>query len=189
MEDCLACAMDDVMAAGGGMAWNVAEFDELLKTVRDGLAETIEEVVARSAAILGALHDLAQLLTATAGERVADAVADVEAQLGQFIYPGFLAGVGADRLADIHRYVRAADYRIRRVAENADRDYTDMLLVRSLEDELDALIDALPWSQQMLEVTWMLQEFRVSLFAQPIGAKGPVSEKRLRRALTQLRDG
>ncbi|MCP3974015.1 MAG: ATP-dependent RNA helicase HrpA [bacterium] len=189
MADCLACALDEVIAGAGGLVWTASGFDRLLTTVRDDLAEALEQVGGRSAAILSAIHEVTQLLARTTGSRLTDAAEDVRAQLGQFVYPGFLAGVGADRLGDVHRYVRAAAYRLSKLPENPDRDYAHMVLVRSLEDELDALIEALPWTHQMLDVTWMLQELRVSLFAQPVGAKGSVSEKRVRRALAELLEG
>ena len=46
--------------------------------------------------------------------------------------------------------------------------------------------EVLTWSPELIEVLWMLQELRVSLFAQPVGAKGSISEKRVRATLEAL---
>jgi ATP-dependent helicase HrpA len=132
------------------------------------------------------LHDVETLLAAAHGEAVQAGAEDVSSQIGQFIYPGFLAGVGADRLEDVRRYLAAAAYRLRKLRESPQRDFERMTRVRILEDELEALMDSLPWSPRMNEISWMLQELRVSFFAQPVGAKGSVSEKRVRRALDAL---
>jgi len=186
MDDCLACALDQVMVDSGGLVWNRAEFDRALLAVRDHLAEVLERVGKLTEAILRDLHDVESLLDVARGDAAQAGAADVASQVGQFIYPGFLAGVGADRLDDVRRYLQAAAYRLRKLPENPQRDLERMRRVRILEDELEALMDSLPWTPRMVEISWMLQELRVSFFAQPIGAKGSVSEKRIRRALDEL---
>ncbi len=114
---------------------------------------------------------------------------DIRDQIDRFVFPGFLAAVGAERLDDLSRYVDAAVRRLEGVAENPARDRDAMQRVRTLEAELDRLVEALPFTPEMLDVAWMLQELRVSLFAQSVGAKGPISEKRVRRALDALVTG
>jgi ATP-dependent helicase HrpA len=186
MDDCVACSLDQVMVDAGGLVWNPGDFERLLLAARDHLAEVLERVGKDSEAILRELHEVETLLAAARGDAMQTAAGDVADQIGRFIYSGFLAGVGADRLDDLRRYLAAASYRLRKLPDNPQRDYEQMTRVRILEDELDALMDSLPWSPRMVEISWMLQELRVSFFAQPIGAKGPVSEKRVRRALQEL---
>ncbi|MGB5167403.1 MAG: DUF3418 domain-containing protein, partial [Acidimicrobiia bacterium] len=55
--------------------------------------------------------------------------------------------------------------------------------IRELEAERDDLSDAIPDSVELIDVAWMLQELRVSWFAQSIGTKRKVSEKRIREAM------
>jgi ATP-dependent helicase HrpA len=61
-----------------------------------------------------------------------------------------------------------------------------MALVCGLEDEHDRLAEVLSWSPELVDLVWMLQEFRVSLFAQSVGVNGSVSEKKIRAALQDL---
>ena len=61
-----------------------------------------------------------------------------------------------------------------------------MRRVRALEAELDELALELAPSAALEEVAWMLQELRVSLFAQSVGVEGSVSEVRVQRALAAL---
>jgi ATP-dependent helicase HrpA len=102
------------------------------------------------------------------------------------VFPGFLTAIGADRIDDVRRYLDAAEWRLRKLPDHPDRDRRNMDLIIELEDEHDRLADMLSWSPELVDVAWMLQELRVSLFAQSIGAKGPISEKRVRAALHDL---
>jgi ATP-dependent helicase HrpA len=61
-----------------------------------------------------------------------------------------------------------------------------MAEIGELEAEYDGLRDALAPSSELEEIGWMLQELRVSLFAQPLGTRGKVSPKRVRKAMAEI---
>jgi ATP-dependent helicase HrpA len=115
-----------------------------------------------------------------------DVLDDIERQLDRFIFPGFITAVGSGRLDDVKRYLDAVIYRLEKLRENPDRDRDSMARVTDLEAEFDSLTDVLSWSPELVEVAWMLQELRISLFAQPIGVRGSVSEQRVAAALEHL---
>jgi ATP-dependent helicase HrpA len=186
MDDCLTCALDDAIARGGGPAWDRDGFRRLVDAVRDELAETIETVGERSGRVLEQLQRLAVALDGPVAAAFPDVAEDVREHVDRVVFPGFLAAVGVDRLDDVRRYVEGAVRRLETVAENPGRDRMAMERIRALEAELDRLVEALPFSSDMLDAAWMLQELRVSLFAQSVGARGPVSEKRVRRAIEAL---
>ena len=75
----------------------------------------------------------------------------------------------------------ASDIATRLAAVARDREI--MHTIRELEARHDRLLDSRPWSPELEDLTWSLQELRVSLFAQSVGAKGKVSVKRVRSAL------
>ncbi len=185
-EDALDCALDKVIADAGGIVRSEAAFSRLVAFAKENLLDVLDAVGERSNTILKELRHLTSTFDATDDDRFSAALDDVADQIGQFIYLGCLAGVGFERLPDVARYLRAASYRLERIASHPDRDAAATLRVRTLEDRLDGIIESIPWRSEMIDVTWMLQELRVSLFAQPIGAKGKVSEKRLRQALDEL---
>ena len=76
--------------------------------------------------------------------------------------------------------------RLEALPANPDRDADQTARVHRLEAEYDRLTDLLPTTPESIEIAWMLQELRVSLFAQAIGTKGKVSEPRIQRALAAL---
>ncbi len=66
------------------------------------------------------------------------------------------------------------------------RDSDQMVRIQALEAEHDGLLDSLPPSDKLADIGWMLQELRVGLFAQTLGTKRSVSEKRVRQALAEV---
>ena len=181
-QDCLACAVDQIMLEVGGLVWDGVAFEKLLGATRDQLDETLWGVAQTSLQILDTLRSV-RIAMAQASDTFASTVEDVEEQLDRLIYPGFVTGVGARRLSDLRRYLQAIERRLEQLSENPDRDRQRMITVRNLEEEHDRLRDALPDSPDLLEIAWMLQELRVSLFAQALGTRGKISEKRIADAL------
>ncbi len=186
VDDCMICAIDSVLVASGGMVWSEAEFRGMMDTVRSDLGDSIETIGREAADVMESLHRVNVALEATSNTVFGDVLDDIEQQVDRFVFSGFISAVGSDRLDDVRRYLEAVVYRLEKLRENPDRDRERMGRVVELEEELDYLTDVLSWSSELVEATWMLQELRVSLFAQPIGAKGSISEKRVRAALQDL---
>jgi ATP-dependent helicase HrpA len=113
---------------------------------------------------------------------------DLHAQLATLAAPGFLRDVPADALAEYPRWLKAMALRAERALRDPVRDQARMLelkpFVDALADARDRGIDHSPGWQAL---RWDLEEFRVSLFAQELGAKGGVSAKKLATRLAQLR--
>ena len=105
---------------------------------------------------------------------------DLHAQLASLAAPGFLRDVPAPVLAEYPRYLKAMALRAERALRDPVRDQARMLELKPFTDALGAARargeDARPDWQAL---RWDLEEFRVSLFAQELGAKGGVSAKKL----------
>jgi ATP-dependent helicase HrpA len=183
-QDCLTCAVDEVMGKLGGHVWDAVAFEGLLAATRDELDASLSAVAGTSLEILDTLQSVRTALARMSGQ-FESSVADVEEQIERLVYPGFVAGVGAGRLSDVHRYLLAVERRLEQLPEDSERDRQRMVTVRKLEAEHDRLREALGDSVSVLEIAWMLQELRVSLFAQALGTRGKVSEKRISRALAE----
>ncbi len=112
---------------------------------------------------------------------------DLSAQLAALAAPGFLRDTPAAALAEFPRWLKAMSLRAERALRDPVRDQARMLelkpFVDALEDARDRGIDAAPDWQAL---RWELEEFRVSLFAQELGAKGGVSAKKLATRLSRL---
>jgi ATP-dependent helicase HrpA len=114
---------------------------------------------------------------------------DVRSQLSGLVYPGFVAATGRARLGDVQRYLRAIERRLDALVNRPDRDRSLMSQVHVVVQEYDHWRASLPPARRddpvVRDVRWMIEELRVSLFAQTVGTPAPVSEKRIRRAMAE----
>jgi ATP-dependent helicase HrpA len=186
-EDCVACAADYLIDRHGGPAWDEASFAQLRDKVRADLAETAETVVKLAAAILGAAHELDRRLRGSASLALLPSLNDARGQLARLVRPGFISETGYEQLAQLPRYLRALGYRLDKMADDPYRDQANLAKIQQLEEEYDAALARVPRGRrpgpQLRQARWMLEELRVSLFAQQLGTAYPVSEKRVRKAL------
>jgi len=191
LEDCAAAAVDQIIAEAGGAAWDAAGFARLLDAARDRLAAVTADVVSRVAQVLAESHEAEASLGSSPAPALAAAFDDMRRQLAGLIQPGFIAETGARRLPDLLRYLRAINRRVEKLPASPARDAERMATVhRVTEDYQQTLADLPPArrsSPDAQAVRWMIEELRVSLFAQTLGTAGSVSEQRIHRALDQLR--
>ena len=190
--DCVAAAVDRVMADHGSLPWTEAEFESLRGEVRDaapGLAVNALHKAARVIAVATQARDRLARLHAAA---LRPSVDDANLHLGRLVHPGFVLGAGVDRLDDIERYVRALVYRLDHLAGAGERDQRRMAEVVPLERRYTDIVDTTgpgTLSPDLVEVRWQLEELRVATFAQPLMVKRPgrppVSAKRIAAALTR----
>ena len=149
------------------------------------LAPTTAAVVDAVVRVLDAAREVTRRLEPLTAVPLQPARADVRAQLARLVYPGFVAATGLDRLGDVERYLRAAARRLERLPDATAVDRDRMNSVHELERAYRERLAASPGSARLREVPWMLEELRVSHFAQSLGTRGPVSAKRIRRALEE----
>ncbi|MER7503585.1 ATP-dependent RNA helicase HrpA [Nonomuraea pusilla] len=186
-DDVVNAAVDKLMHDLGGPAWDPAGFDRLHQHVRAELHDTAAEVLGRVEQILSVWHAAGTRLDAL---RPGAATDDVRDQLGRLVYPGFVAATGYRRLPDILRYIRAVERRLTKLPEEPWRDEEWMQRVHKVEDDYHDLLEKLPPARRgdpdVVEVRWMIEELRVSFFAQTLGTPTPVSEKRITKAMERL---
>ncbi|HEY2959325.1 MAG TPA: ATP-dependent RNA helicase HrpA [Actinomycetota bacterium] len=189
LDDCVACAVDELVADGGGPAWDRAGFERLRDHVRAGLHDATVEVFTTVQRILEAAHRVRRLLAEVDGTALQPAVDDLTDQLSGLVYPGFVSATGWRRLPDVLRYLRAMEQRLRKLPDNPGRDHDRMLRVQEVQAAYERLRDELPGAadaEALERIRWMVEELRVSLFAEALGTPEPVSEKRVYRAMDQL---
>jgi ATP-dependent helicase HrpA len=194
LDDCAAAAADQVITDAGGPAWDADGFARLVEAARNGLAPDTARVLDLAAQILAEAHEVEIRLASAGGgiPALAMALDDVRAQFAALIYPGFVAEAGATRLRDLVRYLRAIVRRLDKVAGEQARDAERMAVVHRVTSDYQSVLAELPSAARsrpdVRSIRWMIEELRVSLFAQVLGTPGPVSEKRIRAALDALLD-
>ncbi|WP_344162981.1 ATP-dependent RNA helicase HrpA [Nocardiopsis rhodophaea] len=192
-DDCLRCSVDALMAEAGGPVWDGDAFHQLREHVRAELGDTLAEVVAATARVLGKAHEVQRKLKGTTSLAVLPSLNDIQGQLAGLIHSGFVTETGRGRLADLHRYLRAMEYRLAKLPENPRRDQVNMAKVEQMRQAWEKLLAGLGPGRAdetgVREIRWMLEELRVSLFAQELGTAYPVSEKRILKAIEAAKVG
>ncbi|HET9021627.1 MAG TPA: ATP-dependent RNA helicase HrpA [Ornithinibacter sp.] len=194
LQDCLDAAVDDIVAEHvPGEVRTEEAYAAALAAVRTHAAtrvltviEAVEPVLAHASAVRRTLEALER---GAAASRTAATRADVRAQLDSLVRPGFVAATGVRRLRDVQRYLRAAEHRLERAATNP-REALLQETVDGVEAAYADLLDSLPGAErdaaEVTDIGWMVEELRVSLFAQSLGTAYPVSEKRVRNAIAAV---
>lgn len=144
------------------------------------LTGIVEDVLCRTRGLLSAIDAPA----------AAPAAGDLRSQLGRLVWPGFLASLDAARLRHYPRYLEAARVRIERLRNDPARDERKAAPLRpyweaclaALQEPCDAETLA-----ELTELRWMIEEWRVNVFAQELRTPGPVSEKRVRSLWERIR--
>jgi ATP-dependent helicase HrpA len=157
-----------------------AEFEARLAAKRAGIGLPAREI---SAAVQNALERLARIQAAL--PRVpASTAADIRTQLEWLVPAGFLLVIPWERLREFPRYLQAIELRIDKVLRDPRRDPQLVAQVAPLESRYRERVKAergvVPPAED--EFRWLLEELRVSLFAQRLGTRLTVSTRRLEQA-------
>ncbi|HTH87468.1 ATP-dependent RNA helicase HrpA [Mycobacterium sp.] len=191
----LAALLDDSVDAAVAVqapapVWSRAEFEALRQRVADALVATTLDIVGRVEKVLGAAHEVEVALPAKASAAQADAIADIRAQLDRLLPRGFVAATGATHLGDLTRYLTAVSRRIERLPQGVNADRERMTRVHAVQDAYDELRQALSPARaaavDVRDIARMIEELRVSLWAQQLGTARPVSEQRIYRAIDAI---
>ena len=191
LDDCLACGVDAIAdQSRPGEVRTPEAFAEALDAVRIHLAARVVQVVELVEPVLTKHLEATRRLDTMTAPTLAGLVYDVRAQLRELVRPRFVADAGFERLRDLDRYLRAVLHRLDRAPSDLARDAraTDEVLVA--EDAYAALLASLRPARRaaddVVALGWMLEELRVSLFAQSLGTAYPVSVKRILRAIAAI---
>jgi ATP-dependent helicase HrpA len=184
------CADAAVAVLAPAPVWSRSEFAGLRQRVADGLAPATLDIVGRVEQVLAAAHEVQVALPAAPPTTQAEAIVDIRAQLDRLLPRGFVTATGATHLGDLSRYLTAVGRRLERLPQGVNGDSERMARVHAVQDAYDELRRALSQARaaddDVRDIAWMIEELRVSLWAQQLGTARPVSEQRIYRAIDAI---
>ncbi|HVA44429.1 MAG TPA: DUF3418 domain-containing protein, partial [Acidimicrobiales bacterium] len=189
LADCTMAAADALLRERGGPVRSRQAFEALLTEVRAALPARVLTTVAGVGEVLADAARVRVRLDSVRSPALARSVADMMSQIDRLVSPGFVSEAGVARLADLQRYLRAVEVRVEKASANPDRDLAWMGRVHQIEDEWAGVMERRPVlarTAESGEIRWMIEDLRVSLFAQSLGTPKAVSEVRIRRAIAEL---
>lgn len=111
-------------------------------------------------------------------------ISDIEQQLKSLFCDQFMYQMPSEWMKQTERFLRGIDQRITRMQGQLNRDVEQIEEMQRYQKKYEQLQDSLPVNRRheidsLFELRWMLEEYRISLFSQPIKTSKPVSAKRL----------
>ncbi len=187
LEDCYAAAVDVVVEELGGPPYDRRGFELVTERVGERAPGLVEEVLQMARSALVAAHDVDRRLSGRAELVLLPALSDMRTQWHRLVFPGFVVNAGPASLRHYPRYFAAMAERLDKLAADPGRDRVLMASMSGVQAAYQAAVDSLPdhsgASDSLREVRWMLEELRVSIWAQHLRTPRPVSVQRLERAL------
>jgi ATP-dependent helicase HrpA len=164
-----------------------AAFEAGVERVRRGLGPALAEAARAVTDTLARRQELATALAAPGLRGAPESLADVKSHLGRLVFPGFAARTPYPRLLHLPRYLKALALRLERLQANPARDTKALAEAAPLWTAyFEALEQVGPQAPGMAEFRDLLEELRVSLFAQEVGTAQPVSVQRLTRRWKEI---
>jgi len=151
-----------------------------LMAVANTVGQLVRDIIARH-------HTVQKRLRGQLPIQAMDAVKDIQQQLAALIYPGFLIDTSFEWLQHLPRFLRAVEQRIEKLQQTPAADKERMAKLKPFlvlyQKKLERKEKTHP---VLIQLRWMLEEYRVSVFAQGLKTSQPVSPKRLEEIVSQL---
>ncbi|EHH2447316.1 ATP-dependent RNA helicase HrpA [Vibrio vulnificus] len=187
IDDCIACGVDKLIEEQGGLVWEPEKFEALKEHVRAELGDTVVDIAKQVETILTTAFNINKKLKGKIDFTMAFALSDIKAQIEGLIFKGFATECGWKRLPDILRYMKAIERRMEKLPIDPNKDRLHMLKIESVVKDYKELLNKIPKGlavpENVKEIRWMIEELRVSFFAQQLGTPYPVSDKRVKNAI------
>jgi ATP-dependent helicase HrpA len=190
LEDCRHAVLQAVVDAHPAVR-DQAAYDVLLAAAGQAQQAELAGVVAEVVRVLDVWRTTDKALAGRADLPMLPALADMKGQLERLVTRGFVGQAGVVQLRSYVRYLAALQHRRERLggggpAVNQDRALMDRVtdLQEAYLHQVAALPADRPPGERLRQVRWMLEEFRVSLWAQHLRTAYPVSDQRIRKALS-----
>jgi len=190
IDDLLLCALAELLPTE--LPRQEQDFKRWLEHAEPALTAKTNELAAIFERVLKALVDVKKTLKQHKSQlAMAYATADINEQINNLFYPGCLYLNGAERIADYLRYLKAISLRLDKVVLNVQRDRVHIAELQPLWQQHLERINKLglaSFSQdaKWQEYRWLLEELRISLFAQSLKTRVPVSSKRLNKLWLEI---
>jgi len=188
----LACAEALVLSGLDKLPRDSAQIMQLAEQHRGAVVEQGEQLVKRLKDILQRWHELKKRCKGRIDLSMAVALNDIKSQLGGLIYPGFVRDTPDQWLQEYPRYLKAIAQRLDKLGSQLQKDRVWTLeltgYLEKLQQKQDKHKKEGKYDPELLLYRWMLEEYRVSLFAQQLGTQVPVSDKRMAKQWAQTLD-
>ena len=168
-------------------------FGKLVTAMRAELEDEVYAVARTVAKTLAAQREVERAVGAHTSLALLSALQEVREHVAVLVHPGFVSETPAGELAHLPRYLRALAMRVEKAESSPSQDAALAYQVREAEAALDKArtrAAALPADEEreavLEDARWLIEELRVSLFAQTLGTSRKVSPQRVNKLLAKV---
>lgn len=191
IDDIIAAAVDTIIGQHKMEVSQAEQFSQLRDIVRTELADTVVEIAQQVEQCLSLVNGINKKLKGRVSLDMVMAHGDIKSQLAGLIFKGFVAANGSDKLSDIARYLKAIERRLEKLPVDTNRDRLAQISIENVAKPYQQLVTQLGKvpviPAELTFIRWMIEELRVSLFAQTLGTKFAISEKRIKQKLADYK--
>ncbi|MBL4940902.1 MAG: ATP-dependent RNA helicase HrpA [Colwellia sp.] len=164
-------------------------FDLICDYVRAEISDCVLSAAIKVEQVLSLRHDIAKKLKGTVALNVIQSHGDIKQQHENLVFKGFVSACGLDKLDDIIRYLKGVLRRLEKLPIDPNQDRLKLIEVNKATDLFVSVLAKQrkdkPIAQNIHATKWMIEELRISLFAQNLGTTQPIS---LKRIINHLKD-
>jgi len=190
IDDCIEAVIDEYIREHETVIRDQHAFDSLVKQIAGELNEHVLQVAQQVEAGLTEAHTVSKQLKGKVSFDMVQAYNEVKQHLGSLVYPGFVTDFGVSRLKDWRRYIQGLVKRMEKLPVDPAKDRNHQLSIDKIDAKYQAVLKVQPkgaLNAEVAEVRWLIEELRVSLFAQQLGTRIPISVKRIENYLAELK--
>jgi len=191
VEDILLASLDTCILEGeASLPRDGAALAGLAERKRGSWAEHAERLARQTLEVLKLWHGLQKRFKGKIDLSQAVALNDIKQQLANLVYPGFVRETPNAWFKELPRYLKAVELRLEKLGSQVQKDRVWSGELSNLWAQYKARADKHAQEgkrdEQLTLYRWLLEEYRVSLFAQQLGTKVPISDKRLSKQWSQV---
>ncbi|MBU3022696.1 ATP-dependent RNA helicase HrpA [Aestuariibacter sp. A3R04] len=192
IDDCIFAGIDklvrEFMQNNNKDIRSQQDFKQCVDVVRSEINDTVLAIAKQVEEGLTMAHQCQKQMKGNVPLAMVSALGDIKHHLNSLVYPGFVCEIGSERLSDWNRYIKGLARRLEKLPIDPNRDRMHQQQIEKVEAAFKKACskfqqDKVP--ESLLAIRWMIEELRVSLFAQQLGTAYPVSAKRVLNAIDE----
>jgi ATP-dependent helicase HrpA len=194
IDDCINAGVDALIAEFAqkfsSSIRSKAEFQACCEFVRQDINPLVLDIAQKIEVGLTTAHGINKKMKGNVPLTMIHAHSDIKQHLDSLVFPNFVSAVGVKRLVDWQRYIEGIKRRFEKLPIDPIKDKLHQLNIEKIQGEYQKKCQQLPLGKEipseLAEVRWLIEELRISFFAQQLGTNVPISAKRIANQLASL---
>ncbi|NQZ83134.1 MAG: ATP-dependent RNA helicase HrpA [Colwellia sp.] len=183
LQDCIVASCQHLVMNLGDLPRDSESFNRAKDHVRAEIADSVLTAAIKLEQVLSRTHDIRKKMKGNVALNIIQSHADIKKQLELLVFKGFVTKSGHHRLDNINRYLNAILRRLEKLPIDPNQDRLKMIEITKVDDVYRQLVAKQrkdqPLPVELTDTRWMIEELKVSLFAQNLKTPYPISAKRV----------